>query len=107
MTQVSRIQQLKDMLLLEPEDVFLNYAFALELAKDVATYSLAEAQYKRVLDFREDYVPAYYQLGKLSEMQGNTAQAVVYYKTGLQKAKEQKNRKAINELEEAIFLLED
>ncbi len=107
MSSINRIAHIKDMLIREPHDIFLNYALALELANNFETYTDAEAQFKFVLQLNKHYVPAFFQLGKLFELQSHNQQALHYYKSGLQIAKEQKNNKAINELEEAIFMLED
>jgi hypothetical protein len=43
----------------------------------------------------------------LLELQSRSSEAIGYYKSGLEKAKQQKNNKAINEFGEAIFMLED
>jgi len=91
----------------EPEDEFLNYALGLEYAKDVLTHSLAESQYKKVLVNNGQYIAAFYQLGQLYELMGKKEEALEYYYKGLEIAKTQKNNKAINEINEAIFLLED
>jgi len=91
----------------EPEDLFLNYALGLEYANDLGKVADAESQFKIVLSLDENYVPAYYQLGRLFASLLRIPEALEYYKCGLEKAKEQKNNKAINEFSEAIFMLED
>lgn len=107
MERASRIDMLKSMLEKEPEDQFLNFALGLEFANDVATVEEAEQQFKQVLARDRDYIPAYYQLGKLYESTLKPSEALEIYLLGLKKAKEQKNNKAVNEFSEAIFLLED
>ena len=107
MERASRIDMLKSMLEKEPKDVFLNFALGLEYANDTETVLLAEQQYKLVLQFNEDYIAAYYQLGKLYESTLKQTEALDAYIVGLKKAKEQKNNKAVSEFSEAIFLLED
>ena len=91
----------------EPEDLFLNYALGLEYANDLNKVADAESQFKIVLGLDPNYIPGYYQLGQLLASLMRTPEALDYYKAGLQKAKEQKNNKAINEFGEAIFMLED
>jgi len=102
----NRISTLLGLLQQEPDDLFMNYALGLEYlsANDL---TLAEAQLKKVLALDENYIAAYYQLGKLFEAQSNNAQALSFYNTGLEKARQQKNNKAINEFGEAVFMLED
>jgi tetratricopeptide (TPR) repeat protein len=90
----------------EPNDLFLNYTLGLE---HVAEHNLPEAEglFKKVLGLDANYIAAYYQLGKLLESRKKNEEAILNYKKGLEKAKEQKNNKAASEFEEAIFLLED
>jgi len=106
MSSLKRLAQLKTMLELEPNDLFLNYSLGLEnLAQ--SNINEAEFQFKKALDLNPDYIPAYYQLGKLFELKKNTTQAILFFKNGLEKARLVKDFKAINEFGEAIFLLED
>ena len=91
----------------EPGDLFLNYALGIEYSAKPLTYPDAESQFKIVLGLNENYIAAYYQLGKLSEALLRAPEAIEYYKKGLEKAIFLKDNKAINEFNEAIFLLED
>jgi tetratricopeptide (TPR) repeat protein len=106
MDSANRIDSLKGMLEKEPNDLFLTYALGLEYTKSPDTFGLAKAQFKKALDLDNNYLAAYYQLGQLLELLNNKQEALVYYQSGLEKAKEQKNNKAINEFGEAIFMLE-
>lgn len=94
------------MLLKEPNDVFLNYALAME---HLATneYKEAEAQLKKVLSININYLPCFYQLGQVNEKFGNIDAALDFYKQGVDLAKLQNNNKALGELNEAIWMLED
>ena len=107
MKSAARIDHLLSMLEKEPGDLFLNYALGMEYANDLSKVADAESQFKIVLGLDPNYVPAYYQLGKLLASVLRIPEALEYYKTGLEKAKLQKNNKAINEFGEAIFMLED
>jgi len=91
----------------EPKDLFLNFALGLEYSNDTETIEQAEQQYQLVLQYDENYIAAYYQLGKLYESTLKITLALDTYIVGLKKAKEQKNNKAVSEFSEAIFLLED
>jgi Tfp pilus assembly protein PilF len=90
----------------EPDDLFLNYTLALEYAAEL-DLPKAEDLFIKVLSLDKNYIPAYYQIGKLFESQEKNSEAIHYFRVGLEKAKEQKNNKAINEFGEAIFMLED
>jgi tetratricopeptide (TPR) repeat protein len=107
MSNSRRLSSLLEMLEKEPQDVFLNYALGLEYLAIPTRTSDTERQFKLVLELDPNYIPAYYQLGQLFTSLQRTSEALDYYKIGLEKAKEQKNNKAINEIGEAIFMLED
>jgi Tfp pilus assembly protein PilF len=106
MNELSRKVQILNMLASEPHDVFLNYALAMEF---VSATELKEAdeQLKKVLSIKPDYLPCFYQLGQLNEKLGNNDTALSYYKQGVELAKLQNNHKALGELNEAIWMLED
>ena len=105
MERDNRIEALLVMLQAEPQDVFLNYSLGLEY---VATnnFGLAEEQFKKTLKYRSDYIPAYFHLGKLYEQIKNVTEALNCYQIGLEMAKKQNNNKAVNEISEAIFMLD-
>lgn len=106
MERLPRKEMIFDMLLKEPNDVFLNYALAMEHLA-TSDFELAEAQLQKTLSIDPAYLPCFYQLGQTWEKLGNTAQALAFYKQGLELAKSQDNRKAQGELSEAIWMLED
>jgi Tfp pilus assembly protein PilF len=106
MERVKRIDALLSMLQTEPTDVFLNYSLAIEYLSET-NFGLAEGQFLKVLNFQPDYIPVFYQLGKLYEQQNKSEKALEFYKRGLEFAKAQKNNKAVNEFGEAIFMLEE
>lgn len=89
----------------EPEDVFLNYALAMEWMSE-SNFEKAEEQLLRTLELNKEYLPCYYQLGQVSEKKGEEQNALDYYKKGAELAKQQNNVKALNELNEAIWMLE-
>lgn len=105
MEKLSRIDMLIGMLEKEPLDVFLNYALAVEFVGE-GKYKDAEAQFLKTLQLNTDYLPCYYQLGQTAEKLNKEQEALAYYKKGLNLATQQNNTKAINELNEAIWMLE-
>ena len=105
MERLGRIDMLLDLLESEPADLFLNYALGVEYASAL-NFTEAEEQYKKTIALDENYVAAYYQLGKLFEAQFKNDIALTQYKTGLEIARRKKD-KSIHEFEEAIFMLED
>ena len=106
MQQEDRKDQLLGMLQEEPDDEFLNYALALEYLRS-KEYPLAASQLMRVLQLNENYIAAYYQIGKLHEILNENDAALKMYHEGRARALAKKDRKSAGEFEEAIFLLED
>ncbi len=101
-----RVELLQQMLKENPEDLFLNYAQALELLKEGKTDE-AESILKKLLLKDESYLAAYYQLGKLYEQKENTSDAISVYKRGIEKAKAQKDMRTLGELEEALMIIDE
>lgn len=106
MERLPRKELIFDMLLKEPNDVFLNYALAMEHLSS-EEFKEAELQFKKVLTINSNYLPCFYQLGQLNEKLGHNDIALTYYKQGVDLAKSQNNTKALGELNEAIWMLED
>lgn len=102
----SRLAQIEEMLKSEPNDSFLNYALALEYAKanDVAK---AIQLIETLLSKDENYLGAYYQLGKYYEQIQDIQKAISTYTKGVEVAKKIKNNKALGELNEALWMLEE
>ena len=90
----------------EPNDSFLNYAMALELEKK-GEFKKAISLIEELLSRDENYLGAYYQLGKYYEEDKNISGAKTIYQKGITIAQKQKNRKAEGELKEALLQLED
>lgn len=106
MTASSRLQHIQEMLKNEPNDSFLSYALALEYSKLNDTTKAIEL-IEELLKRDENYLGAYYQLGKYYEQTAELEMASATYTKGIAIAKIQKNNKAIGELNEALMMLED
>lgn len=101
-----RAAQLLEMLNDEPHDPFLNYALALEYAKEEDLVKATEI-IETLLQRDKTYLGAYYQLGKLYELQNLAEKAIAVYREGIGIAKAQNNKKTMGELNEALLMLED
>jgi len=102
----ARLEQLKQMLEQEPDDVFLQYAIAIEYFS-VNDFEKALSCLKRIIDNKPDYLAAYYQTGKCHEELKQFEEAKSIYEKGVELAQKQSKTKTLNELREALFLLED
>lgn len=106
MPNQTRKTMLLEMLVKEPNDVFLNYALAMEMIGN-SEFTNAEAQLQKVLGLNSEYLPCYYQIGQLKEKLNDTIGAIEFYKKGIALAKLQNNTKAMGELNEALWMLDD
>lgn len=94
------------MLAAEPGDEFLQYAIAVEYFAAGKTEKAVEGL-EKLLQQNPQYLAAYYQLGKCHETQTDTEKAKTIYAAGIEVAQKQGKTKTLNELREALFLLED
>ena len=102
----TRIEQILEFLKEDPKDTFLRYALALEYVKLNESEKAISAILKLIED-EPDYTASYYQLGKLYESVGQTENALETYSNGMEKSKNDPNRKTYMELKEAYSLLLD
>src|SRR5688500_11935614 len=106
MDRLPRINMLLSMLEKEPDDLFLNYALAVEFVGE-QKYEQAEKQFLTTNKMDIEYLTCYYQLGQVAEKLNKEKEALQYYHKGVELTKKQSNQKAVNEVNEAIWLLED
>lgn len=102
----SRLEQLQQMLLQEPNDEFLQYAITVEYFSAGEVEKAIEGL-EKLLANNKNYLAAYYQLGKCYEAQNQNQKAIAIYNQGVEIAQQQNKTKTVNELREALFLLED
>jgi Tfp pilus assembly protein PilF len=103
---MDRIMKLKEFLLADPYDAFLNHALAMEymaIGDDAAARSLLEEILKR----DPAAIGSYYQLGKLLERTGESALALQWYEKGMAAARTAGEKRAYNELQAAYEDLAD
>lgn len=106
MDKHSRKDQVLEMLKAEPNDVFLNYALGVEF-ESLGLLDEAVKQFLRTLEIKPDHFACYYQLGRVSEKMKEENKALEFFKKGLELAKQKNDKKAMNEFNEAIWLLEE
>ena len=102
----SRLEQLQQMLLQEPNDEFLQYAIGIEYFS-VGNFNKALEYFTGILSTKPEYLAAYYQTGKCYEELKQFEEAKAIYQKGIELAKSQNKLKTLNELNEALFLLEE
>jgi tetratricopeptide (TPR) repeat protein len=101
-----RLEKLKDMERQKPADAFIKFAIAQEYA-GIGNDTDARLYLELLVDKFPDYVPAYYQLGKLYERMMEPVPAQRIYAAGIEKARAVNDLKTAGELNEALMLLND
>jgi tetratricopeptide (TPR) repeat protein len=100
----SRREMLEEFVAADPNDSFSRYALALELEKETRTDE-AIAQLREVLGRDENYVAAYYHLGRMLAKAGKEEEARAIYQQGLDAATKAGDQKTRSEIQEAIEML--
>lgn len=96
-----RIEKLNEYLKNDPGDIFSNYALALEYI-GIKRNEEAILLLEKILKLDENYLAAYYQLGKSYESVSRIEEARQVYKKGIQIAVQQNKVRTKNELQSAI-----
>ena len=98
---MDRVAQIKQLLALSPDDVFLNYALAMEHIS-VNDMPAAIQQLESVKAAHANYLPLYYQLAKCYEANQQNDLAISAYEAGMEVASKAGDRKTLNELRSAL-----
>ncbi|MGA9771118.1 MAG: tetratricopeptide repeat protein [Blastocatellia bacterium] len=101
----TRREMLEEFVVADPADSFSRYALALELEKEKRELE-AIPQLQEVIGRDPAYVAAYYQLGRMLAHLGQTEDARVAYRQGLDVAAAAGDQKTRNEIQEALDMLE-
>jgi predicted Zn-dependent protease len=105
MSQKTRRQQLEEMLAEFPDDSFLRYGLAMELA-GAGDSEGALARFNELMQQDPDYVPAYLQAGQLLARLGREAEARTVYQAGITAARRKGDDHAAGEMEGLLNMLE-
>lgn len=96
-----REKQLRAMLAKEPDDVFLNFSLAMELAKTERTDECL-ARFNRVIELDSDYVAAYFHKGKTLLKLHRQDEAKAVLQAGAAKAAQLGDRHAKDQMEQLL-----
>lgn len=97
---MDRIEQLLKFLELQPDDVFLHYALAMELIS-VNKNDEAIEKLESIRTNHPDYLPLYYQLAGLYDKTNQSEKAILIYEIGMQVAERSGDKKTYGELRSA------
>lgn len=97
---MNRIEKLKEFLIVNPADSFVQHALALEYVK-LGNDEEARKLFENILNADENYIGSYYHLAKLLERISTNEEAVKWYEKGMLKAKAAGDNHAYSELQSA------
>jgi Tfp pilus assembly protein PilF len=95
-----RIEKLKEFLVANPQDDFVQHALALEYIK-MGNDPEAKILFETILMRNPAYIGSYYHYAKLLERAGENKQAIHWYELGMQASKKAGDQHAYNELQAA------
>jgi Tfp pilus assembly protein PilF len=96
-----RIEKLKDFLVTNPDDDFVQHALALEYIK-MRNDQEARILFEKILQRNPAYLGSYYHYAKLLERLGEKDQAIHWYEMGKMATKKAGDQHAYNELQAAL-----
>ena len=105
-SRMDRIEKLKQYLVAQPNDSFLQHALALEYIK-LGDEPGARTLFENVIAHDPGYVGTYYHLAKLLERAGETPGALAVYEKGMAVARTAGDKHALAELQMAYDDLAD
>ena len=104
MTPALRLQQLEKLLAVEPNDAFLNFGRAMELAK-LERYDESLAQFEKTLQIDPTYIAAHFHKGKTFITKGDIDGAKRELAVGIDRAAACSELHAKAEMEELLATL--
>jgi tetratricopeptide (TPR) repeat protein len=99
--QNNRLEKLEQMLVEKPNDIFLNYALAIEY-KALGKINETKLQFEKVLQFDENHVATLYQLGVLFNENGKSEDGIKFLEKAYLLAKNRNDHKTANECKALI-----
>lgn len=103
---MTRLEQLREMASEDPADVFVQYAIGLELYKEEDADTAIQFMTK-LAENEPDYCPVHFKLGQWHAESDRLDSALEWLNKALKIAQQEGDKKAENEIKEAIWLLED
>ena len=100
-----RIKQLEQFIAEDPQDPFNHYALGLEYINIDTAKALTI--FKSIVKSHMEYLPVYYQLGKLYQQLGENGKAAETFNTGIALARNRNELKTLRELNAALEALND
>ena len=103
---MTRLDQLLEMLKTEPDDTFLNYALALEYDK-LEKQDESLRLFQKLMALEPPYVPAFFMAGQMLQRLDRTEEASTILTSGIAQAQQQGNSHAAGEMREFLAMIND
>jgi Tfp pilus assembly protein PilF len=100
----ARVEVLKNILSVKPEDSFARYGLAMEHVK-AGDFENAVAEFRNLISYNPDYCYAYFHGAQGLEKLGRAEEARQMYRAGIEAASRTGDEHARSELEAALDLL--
>ncbi|HWL07470.1 MAG TPA: hypothetical protein VNQ76_03630 [Planctomicrobium sp.] len=94
---MTRREKIEERLQIEPDDVFLNYSYAMELTK-LGEEAAARSAFRRVRELDADYVSGYFQEGQFLAGLGDVDEARSILQAGIAVARRIGDTHALGEM---------
>lgn len=101
MAEPSKLDQLRELAALEPDDPVVHFGLGREYLRVGEAENAARA-FRRVVELKPDYSAAYRELGKALEKTGQTDEAISIYQKGKEVAQQKGDLQTVKEIE--VFL---
>jgi predicted Zn-dependent protease len=101
---MARIEDIEKMLASNPDDVFLNFAMAMELVK-AGRHDEAAGRFDRVTRLDPNYISAYRQWSGMLVVLGRKDEARAVLLRGIEAATRAGDKHAVSKMQEALTLL--
>jgi predicted Zn-dependent protease len=100
-----RLEQLLELLKADPNDSFVRYGVAMELAK-AGRLEESLAEFRELLKRDPDYVAGYFMAGRTCEQNADNEAAKNFYRDGIATANRVGDTHAAGEISAALFAIE-
>jgi tetratricopeptide (TPR) repeat protein len=100
-----RIDALRQMLTLDPNNTFVRYGLAMELAKTEADKDASVAEFRALMEINPDYAASYFHCGKVLESMDRLDEAREVMERGIEVTRRTGDRHTMSELQGALDLL--
>ena len=101
MGESTKLEQLKELAQLDPEDPVVHYGLGMEYLR-AGEAENAAAAFRQTIELKPDYSAAYRELGKALEKLGQGAEAIATYEKGKEVATQKGDLQTVKEIE--VFL---